>query len=51
MLRYVWQTNNEFTIPVSGTGSAAMEATVANLVEPGDKIVIGCNGYFGQAQK
>lgn len=47
MLRYVWQTNNDFTIPVSGTGSAAMEACMANLVEPGDIVVIGCNGYFG----
>lgn len=47
LLRYAWQTNNEFTIPVSGTGSAAMEAIMANLVEPGDKVLIGCNGYFG----
>lgn len=47
MLRYVWQTNNAFTVPVSGTGSAAMEACVANLVEKGDKMLVGCNGYFG----
>lgn len=48
LLRYAWQTNNSFTIPVSGTGSAAMEACVANLVEAGDKVVIGVNGYFGK---
>ncbi|MEM6500552.1 MAG: alanine--glyoxylate aminotransferase family protein [Cyanobacteria bacterium P01_C01_bin.89] len=47
LLRYVWQTDNEVTIPVSGTGSAAMEATLANTVEPGDKVLIGINGYFG----
>jgi alanine-glyoxylate transaminase / serine-glyoxylate transaminase / serine-pyruvate transaminase len=47
MLRYTWQTNNKFTIPVSGTGSAAMEAVVANMVVAGDKILIGQNGYFG----
>lgn len=47
LLRYAWQTNNEFTIPVSGTGSAAMEAVMANLVEPGNKVLVGCNGYFG----
>lgn len=47
MLRYTWQTNNTFTIPVSGTGSAAMEACMANLVERGDKVLVGCNGYFG----
>ncbi|MEW6530188.1 MAG: alanine--glyoxylate aminotransferase family protein [Thermodesulfobacteriota bacterium] len=48
LLRYVWQTDNRFTIPVSGTGSAAMEATLANCVEPGDVALIGVNGYFGE---
>lgn len=48
LLRYVWQTDNRFTIPVSGTGSAAMEATPANCVEPGDVVLIGVNGYFGE---
>jgi len=47
LLRYSFQTKNEFTIPVSGTGSAAMEACVANMIEPGDKFLIGINGYFG----
>lgn len=47
LLRYAWQTDNQFTIPVSGTGSAAMEASLANTVEPGDVILIGVNGYFG----
>ncbi|MBI5247997.1 MAG: alanine--glyoxylate aminotransferase family protein [Desulfomonile tiedjei] len=48
LLRYVWQTDNRFTIPVSGTGSASMEATLANSVEPGDVVLIGVNGYFGE---
>jgi len=48
LLRYVWQTDNRFTIPVSGAGSAAMEATLANCVEPGDVVLIGVNGYFGE---
>jgi alanine-glyoxylate transaminase/serine-glyoxylate transaminase/serine-pyruvate transaminase len=47
LLRYAWQTENPFTISVSGTGSAAMEASLANMVEPGDKVLIGINGYFG----
>jgi alanine-glyoxylate transaminase / serine-glyoxylate transaminase / serine-pyruvate transaminase len=47
MLRYVWQTRNTLTIAVSGTGTAAMEATIANSVEPGDKVLIGVAGYFG----
>lgn len=47
LLRYVFQTENKLTIPVSGTGSAAMEAGVANMVEPGDPVLICINGYFG----
>ena len=48
MLRYAWQTDNRFTIPVSGTGSAAMEATIANTVEGGETVVVGVIGYFGK---
>ncbi|MDZ7968142.1 MAG: alanine--glyoxylate aminotransferase family protein [Nostoc sp. DedSLP03] len=47
LLRYVWQTENSLTIAVSGTGTAAMEATIANAVEPGDVVLIGVTGYFG----
>ena len=46
-LRYVWQTENQLTIAVSGTGTAAMEATLANTVEPGDVVLVGVAGYFG----
>ncbi len=47
LLRYAWQTENELTIAVSGAGSAAMEATLANTVEPGDIVLVGVKGYFG----
>jgi alanine-glyoxylate transaminase/serine-glyoxylate transaminase/serine-pyruvate transaminase len=47
LLRYAWQTDNQLTIPVSGTGSAGMEAAIANTVEPGDVVLVGVNGYFG----
>jgi alanine-glyoxylate transaminase/serine-glyoxylate transaminase/serine-pyruvate transaminase len=47
LLRYVWQTENPLTLAVSGTGSAAMEATLANVVEPGDRVLVGVMGYFG----
>ncbi len=47
MLRAVFGTTNELTIPISGTGSAGLEATIVNLVEPGDEVVIGVNGVFG----
>ncbi|MBM3875141.1 MAG: alanine--glyoxylate aminotransferase family protein [Verrucomicrobia bacterium] len=47
MLRAVMLTSNETTIPVSGTGSAGMEFCFANLIEPGDEVLIGVNGVFG----
>ncbi|MBD1921431.1 alanine--glyoxylate aminotransferase family protein [Microcoleus sp. FACHB-831] len=47
LLRYVWQTENPLTIAVSGTGTAAMEATLANVTEPGDVVLVGVSGYFG----
>jgi alanine-glyoxylate transaminase/serine-glyoxylate transaminase/serine-pyruvate transaminase len=47
LLRYTFRTDNEWTIPVSGTGSAAMEAAFANLVRPGDTVLVPTNGYFG----
>jgi alanine-glyoxylate transaminase/serine-glyoxylate transaminase/serine-pyruvate transaminase len=50
LLRYAWQTDNRLTLPMSGTGSAAMEATIANVVEPGDKVLVAVMGYFGLRQ-
>src|SRR5881628_2413782 len=47
MLRIVFQTRNEMTFPVSGTGSAGMEFCFVNLIEPGDEVVVGVNGVFG----
>src|SRR5438093_13013127 len=47
LLRFVFATRNPLTIPISGTGSAGMEACVVNLVEPGDEVVVGVNGVFG----
>ena len=47
LLRYTWQTDNRLTLPMSGTGSAAMEATLANTVEAGDTVLVAVKGYFG----
>ena len=47
MLRAVFQTSNEMTFPISGTGSAGMEFCFVNLIEPGDEVIIGVNGVFG----
>ncbi len=48
MLRQVFLTSNEMTFPVSGTGSAGMEFCLVNLIEPGDEVIVGVNGVFGQ---
>jgi alanine-glyoxylate transaminase / serine-glyoxylate transaminase / serine-pyruvate transaminase len=46
LLRTVFRTENELTFPISGTGSAGMEAGFINFLEPGDVAVIGVNGFF-----
>ncbi len=48
LLRYTWQCNNRITLPMSGTGSAAMEASIANFIEEGERILIAKKGYFGE---
>jgi alanine-glyoxylate transaminase/serine-glyoxylate transaminase/serine-pyruvate transaminase len=48
LLQLVFQTDNNLTIPVSGTGSAGMEAALFNLIEPGDEVLVAINGYFGE---
>ncbi|MFP3927737.1 MAG: pyridoxal-phosphate-dependent aminotransferase family protein [Desulfobacteraceae bacterium] len=47
LLRHVFQTENTFTIPVSGTGSAGMETCLVNMIEPGDEVLVCVNGVFG----
>ncbi|MXY27760.1 alanine--glyoxylate aminotransferase family protein [Candidatus Poribacteria bacterium] len=47
LLRRVFGTENSLTLPVSGTGTAGMEAALANLIEPDDSVVVGVCGYFG----
>jgi len=47
MLRALFRTANELTLPISGTGSAGMEACLVNLLEPGDRALVGVNGVFG----
>jgi alanine-glyoxylate transaminase / serine-glyoxylate transaminase / serine-pyruvate transaminase len=47
-LRRVFRTDNPLTLPISGTGSAGMEAAFVNVVRPGDVVVVGVNGVFGE---
>ena len=46
MLKKVFKTNNDFCLPVSGTGSAAMESCFVNTVSQDDRVLILQNGYF-----
>lgn len=47
LLRLLFKTSHPFTLALSGTGSAGMEAALVNVVEPGDPILVGINGVFG----
>lgn len=51
LLQYAFQTKNELTMPISAPGSAGMESCFANLVEPGDKVIVCQNGVFGGRMK
>lgn len=51
LLRYAFQTDYSLAMPISGPGSAGMEAAFVNLLEPGDKVVICQNGVFGGRMK
>jgi alanine-glyoxylate transaminase/serine-glyoxylate transaminase/serine-pyruvate transaminase len=48
MLRGAFQTKNPLTFPISATGMAGMETCLVNLIEPGDRLVVCVNGFFGQ---
>jgi alanine-glyoxylate transaminase / serine-glyoxylate transaminase / serine-pyruvate transaminase len=48
LLRYVFETDNRVTIPISATGSAGMEAALVNVIEPGDEVVVCIHGVFGE---
>ncbi|HBG75319.1 MAG: hypothetical protein A2X25_12275 [Chloroflexi bacterium GWB2_49_20] len=47
LLRSIFKTRNDWTFALSGTGTSGMEAALANLIEPGDSVLIAINGYFG----
>jgi len=48
MLRYVFETGNRVTVPISATGSAGMEAALVNIIEPGDEVIVCIHGVFGE---
>ncbi|MEA2002801.1 MAG: aminotransferase class V-fold PLP-dependent enzyme, partial [Actinomycetota bacterium] len=47
-LRSLFQTTNHHTIPISATGTGGLETIIFNLVEPGDEVIVGVIGFFGQ---
>lgn len=51
MLKRLFKTDNELTMPISAPGSAGMEACFVNLIEPGDKVIVCQNGVFGGRMK
>lgn len=51
LLRYTFQTGNNVTFAISGPGSAAMEMSLVNMIEPGEKAVVCTNGYFGERMR
>jgi alanine-glyoxylate transaminase / serine-glyoxylate transaminase / serine-pyruvate transaminase len=51
LLRYVFETENRVTIPISATGSAGMEAALVNIIEAGDEVVVCINGVFGERMR
>lgn len=48
LLRAVFQTKNEMTLAVQGTGTAGMEASLCNFIEPGDAVLVAVMGFFGE---
>lgn len=48
LLRYVFETKNRVTVPISATGSAGMEAALVNVIQPGDDVVVCIHGVFGE---
>lgn len=46
-IRYIFQTTNELTLALSASGHGGMEAVMCNLIEPGDRVLIGVNGIWG----
>jgi len=51
MLREVFHTANELTFPISGSGTAGMEAAMTNALEPGDVALVLVSGFFAERMR
>lgn len=47
-IQYAFQTQNHMTLAMSGSGHAAMECAVFNIVEPGESVLVAINGIWGE---
>lgn len=47
-IQYMFQTQNNVTLAVSGTGHTAMECAIFNAVEPGESVLTAVNGIWGE---
>ncbi len=45
-LKWLHQTQNDVLI-LTASGTGAMEAGIVNFLSPGDRVLVGCNGKFG----
>jgi alanine-glyoxylate transaminase/serine-glyoxylate transaminase/serine-pyruvate transaminase len=48
LLRYAFETENDVTFPISGTGTAGMEAAIVNVLNPDSTIIVAVMGFFGE---
>jgi alanine-glyoxylate transaminase/serine-glyoxylate transaminase/serine-pyruvate transaminase len=48
LLRMLFQTENPLTLAVPGTGSAGMEASLCNFIQPGEAVLVAIMGFFGE---
>ncbi|MDJ0734938.1 MAG: alanine--glyoxylate aminotransferase family protein [Nostocaceae cyanobacterium] len=46
-LKWLYQTHND-VLMLTSSGTGAMEAAMINFLSPGDRILVGCNGKFGE---
>lgn len=47
-IQYAFQTSNNMTLAMSGSGHTAMECAVFNIVEPGESVLVAINGIWGE---
>jgi alanine-glyoxylate transaminase/serine-glyoxylate transaminase/serine-pyruvate transaminase len=49
-LKSIFNINNKsaFVIPITGSGTAAMEILIGNIISENEEALVGENGFFGE---